>query len=204
MPDFQREPLEPRGVTVLERVCQITADQHRVTRELVTAETHFFEDFLDSLDVVQIIMRCEEAFDIDISDAEFAERELHTVGRLAAFIRGKLESQRDGSLDEGAARRLAERRVIDFLVRSLGVEAEQIGPAIQLSRDLGVDGSDAWELVEDFAREFGVDLTGFEFDDHFGPEAAWNPFSLLFPARLTPVTVSDLVDAAVQKRWTKT
>ena len=52
-----------------------------------------------------------------------------------------------------------------------GVPEHEIWPSSRLAEDLGMAGADGWEFVEAFADAFGVDITRFQSDPHFGPEA---------------------------------
>jgi acyl carrier protein len=104
-------------------------------------------------------------------------------------------------------------RVADFVARELGVRRERIRPETLVEDDLGCSGYDAADFIEAFAREFGLDLTGFEFDRHFGPEEAATPWSLLRGLAIwaatgrrgdpspDPVTVARLAKAAARGRW---
>jgi acyl carrier protein len=56
-----------------------------VDEELVTPETSFKELDADSLDIVELIMALEEAFDLDIPDEE-AEK-IKTVGEAVSYIK---------------------------------------------------------------------------------------------------------------------
>lgn len=74
---------------------------------------------------------------------------------------------------------------------------------------LGMDGDDAREFMEVFAKEFGVDMSEFEFSKHFGPEG-FNPVSFLYcllfareRLRRLPITLGDLTEAAKTKKWLK-
>lgn len=69
-------------------------------------------------------------------------------------------------------------------------------------------GDDATEFLEAFAQQFEVDLTGFEFHKHFGPECS-GPI-LFWPTGLReemkdlgnyPVTVGHLVEVAAARQW---
>ena len=69
----------------------------------------------------------------------------------------------------------------------------------RLCEDLGMDGDDAWDFFQRFAREFGVDLSTMQWRRHFGAEGVisfWSPD--------IPVTVQNLVEAASAKRWLMT
>ena len=53
----------------------------------LTKDTSFEELALDSLDVVQMVMAIEEAFDIEIDDADVEN--LKTVGQLLDYIEAR-------------------------------------------------------------------------------------------------------------------
>jgi hypothetical protein len=79
-----------------------------------------------------------------------------------------------------------------------------------LGKDLGIDGDDGVELMENFSKEFQVDLSTFQFDKYFGIESGFNPImwvlSIFFCSsilKLESLTVQDLVDSAKAKRWLK-
>jgi hypothetical protein len=98
--------------------------------------------------------------------------------------------------------------VCRFVADELGVATARLAPATRLFHDLGCDGDDAYELFHNFRNRFEVDLTGFRLSDHFGPEAAFNPFLYLYwriftpqKLRFVPVTVGDLISAAETKKW---
>ena len=70
---------------ILEKVKDIIAEQLGVAKDMIKSESHFVDDFgADSLDQVEIIMRFEEDFDIDIPD-DVAEKML-TVGDVVNHI----------------------------------------------------------------------------------------------------------------------
>ena len=98
--------------------------------------------------------------------------------------------------------------VIAFVADFRGQRPERLSAATRLREDLGIDGFDAEDILIAYRERFGVDMTAFEYDRHFGPEAAWNPFSWLYwrlfrPERLRfdPVTIGHLVEAARCGRW---
>lgn len=87
-----------------------------------------------------------------------------------------------------------------------GVSPSRITAATRIGEDLGVDGDDASDLLAAFASRFHVDLAGFEFRRHFGPEAGWSPFSALYclftgRGRTEPVTVGQLAESAERGVW---
>ncbi len=71
---------------VFEKVQEIISDQLNIPEGDVTLETSFADDLnADSLDVFQMIMALEEAFDMEISN-EDAEG-MDTVGDIVEFIK---------------------------------------------------------------------------------------------------------------------
>ncbi|KGK90504.1 acyl carrier protein [Desulfosporosinus sp. HMP52] len=69
---------------VFEKVKAIVVDQLGVDEVTITPETSFEELNADSLDIVELIMALEEAFDMDIPDEE-AEK-IRTVGDAVNYI----------------------------------------------------------------------------------------------------------------------
>ncbi|MDR3599199.1 MAG: acyl carrier protein [Desulfosporosinus sp.] len=69
---------------VFEKVKAIVVEQLGVDEVNVTPETSFEELNADSLDIVELIMALEEAFDLDIPDEE-AEK-IRTVGNAVSYI----------------------------------------------------------------------------------------------------------------------
>jgi len=83
-------------VAVFEKVREVIVEELNVSEDQVTPEATFQEDLnADSLDVVELIMRLEDAFDISIPD-EDAEK-IRTVGEAVTYIENKLaQSQQQG------------------------------------------------------------------------------------------------------------
>jgi acyl carrier protein len=71
--------------SIEERVIDIVCERLGVNREQVTRKTSFQEDVgADSLDIVELVMELEEAFDLIIPE-EQAER-FKTVGETIDYI----------------------------------------------------------------------------------------------------------------------
>ena len=71
---------------VLEKICEMVAEQFLVEKDSVTAETEFVGDLgADSLDVVELTMALEEEFSLpDTPEEELAN--IVTVGDLANYV----------------------------------------------------------------------------------------------------------------------
>jgi hypothetical protein len=95
------------------------------------------------------------------------------------------------------------------------VRLQELTMETTLFNDLGIDGDDAVDFFEEFARVFRVDLTSFKVDRYFGPEGS-DPLSSILTriqswwigdhhraAGVIPITLRDLVEAARAGRWLK-
>ncbi len=72
-----------------ERVAEIIVEQLGVSPDEVVAEASFTDDLgADSLDIVELVMAMEEAFDVEIPD-EDAEK-IQTIGAAIAYLKAKL------------------------------------------------------------------------------------------------------------------
>ena len=68
---------------IFERIKEIIVDQLGVTDEDVKLETNFVEDLdADSLDLFQVIMEIEDAFNVKVEDVE----NIKTVADAVSFI----------------------------------------------------------------------------------------------------------------------
>jgi acyl carrier protein len=103
--------------------------------------------------------------------------------------------------------------IADFVASFVGVPSERITASTTLFGDLGVDGEDGSDLLVGFGEHFNVDLSALDVTKHFGPEGLW-PWAPLYwillwlrpgtpekKARLSPITIADLVRAAESGKW---
>ena len=76
---------------IFDRLRAILAEQFSVSENSITMDTTFIDDLgVDSLDVVELTMAVEEAFDVpEFDDALIAE--LITVGDLFEFLSEKCD-----------------------------------------------------------------------------------------------------------------
>lgn len=104
---------------------------------------------------------------------------------------------------------MIEEQVKRFIAEQTCTRIEKLSLKTELLEDLGVDGDDAFELLQRFSEEFKVDLSTFQFDQYFGSEGGADLFVLLASIifgknnNLKSVTIEDLVSAALAKRWLK-
>ena len=78
-------------MAVVDKVKEIVAEELSVDAGVVTPQARFVEDLgADSLDVVELVMRFEEEFEIEIPD-EDAEK-ITTVGDAVDYIEKKAEA----------------------------------------------------------------------------------------------------------------
>jgi acyl carrier protein len=74
-----------------ERIAEIVSTQLGTLPEQIVSEAAFVDDLgADSLDLVELVMAMEEAFDIEISDDDAAK--LVTIGDAAAYLRARIEA----------------------------------------------------------------------------------------------------------------
>ena len=75
-------------MAVEDKVFDIVSEQLNVPREEITKESKFFDDLkADSLDVVELVMEFEEAFDITIPDEDYEK--IKSVGDAITYIEAK-------------------------------------------------------------------------------------------------------------------
>jgi len=107
------------------------------------------------------------------------------------------------------------REVFAMVSEFTRVRPQELTSETTLFYDLGIDGDDAVEFFEEFGRAFGVDLTHFNIENHFGPEAS-DPFSSVITwfqgwwkgdhhsaVGVVPISLQELVLAARAGRWVK-
>ena len=73
-----------------ERVAELVVEQLGISREEVVAEAAFIDDLgADSLDIVELVMALEEAFDVEIPD-EDAEK-IQTIQDAVSYLKERVE-----------------------------------------------------------------------------------------------------------------
>lgn len=93
----------------------------------------------------------------------------------------------------------AAQQVKRIVAENRAMNPEDILMDMTLEDELGITGDDATDLFQDFAKKFpDVDLNNLDLSLYFGAEGC-APWVTRCPRR--PLRVSDLVQAARDKRW---
>jgi acyl carrier protein len=88
--EFGAQSPEPSEPTVDERVAQLITEQLGAKPAQIVPDASFIDDLgADSLAIVQLVMAIEEAFDIEIPDADADQ--LQTIGDAVAYLHQRLE-----------------------------------------------------------------------------------------------------------------
>ena len=75
-------------MTLEEKVIKLVMEQLDVTREQCVLEASFIDDLgADSLDIVELLMEMEEAFDVEIADEELEK--ISTIKDVIDFLKQK-------------------------------------------------------------------------------------------------------------------
>jgi len=98
--------------------------------------------------------------------------------------------------------------IVSFISEELGVNKKKLTQNTRIFHDLGVDGDDAAEFIENYARKFDVDIERFSYTEYFGSEAALTPLSIILhlfgkSKAMKPLFVKDLVDGALSHKLTR-
>ena len=74
---------------IFDKLTAIVAEKLNIDRAIIKPESTMQDLGADSLDMVEIIMRIEEEFNIEINDAD-AEK-LHTMREVVEYIKGRIK-----------------------------------------------------------------------------------------------------------------
>lgn len=98
-------------------------------------------------------------------------------------------------------------RLVKILSIECGVPLKKITLSSSVMRDLGIDGLDAWELMERLKQEFFIEMSEVDYEPYFGDEAGYNPIRLLSERlrqtaeKIPEITVADLLHVILDRRW---
>lgn len=96
--------------------------------------------------------------------------------------------------------------IIIFIEKIQDINKAKIHPNSDLSSDLGIEGDDFFELEEQFAKQFNVDMSGYLWYFHHGEEGGFHLGGIFFKPpykRVShiPVTPLVLLEAANHRKW---
>ena len=78
---------------IIERIKKVIKDHAGIDEETINLDTSFYDDLnADSLDIIELTLRFEETFKIDM--AEEASLELKTVRDMFNYVKTKLEEKK--------------------------------------------------------------------------------------------------------------
>jgi acyl carrier protein len=78
---------------IVESIKKVITNHAGIDESIITMDTNFYDDLnADSLDIIELTLRFEEAFKIDM--AEEASLELKTVRDMFNYVKTKLEEKK--------------------------------------------------------------------------------------------------------------
>lgn len=100
-----------------------------------------------------------------------------------------------------------EQEVIEFVARKTGKSRAKITREKTLY-DLGIDGDDAVELIDELCTRYQVPVEGVDLRKYIGPEGAFTVADHVFNAvarrgssERKELKISDLIKTAEDRRW---
>jgi len=100
--------------------------------------------------------------------------------------------------------------VLELVARFSGGDKQRLTLDSRINFDLHIDGDDAEELLAELQRRYKIDWTGLNFSRYFDSEP--HLFNIIprlrrrfskTPKQHEPLTIGDLTEAAIRKRWGK-
>lgn len=89
----------------------------------------------------------------------------------------------------------------EFLKEETGVFFDDVSPNCYIEKDLDIYGDEAEDFLIKFSKEFNVDITSFNFDEHFNSEvdkiSLWLS-SLFGKEKKKDLTIYDLKNALIK------
>ncbi len=101
-----------------------------------------------------------------------------------------------------------EKRVIEMFTIRSGTylfrkkKYDTYTPESSIHFDVQLDQDDVEELVEDYSKEFNVDMSNFHLETYY-PEVkfSWNPFKKPEPVDVPDFTIDMFIQSAKAGRW---
>ena len=105
----------------------------------------------------------------------------------------------------------SEELTIRIIAEESGKKLECVSMEATLLGDLGLDGDDAWSVIERLHNENGVNFSEFNFSEHFRSEPCFKSPIYFFKrvsgldhhaaAGKIPITVSQMAKASINGYW---
>ncbi len=94
-------------------------------------------------------------------------------------------------------------RLIALIRKHRGRLKREVTLSTTLGRDLGMDGDDAGEFMDEYFALFQIDASEFKFQNFFGEEGfTFSGLINLFKKdTLIPITVGHLLECAKKRKW---
>ena len=98
-----------------------------------------------------------------------------------------------------------QEQIDAFLIQNTGID--QLNPNDDLLNDQGVSGDDFHEMIDEYAKTFKVNMTGYLWYFHANEEGGWNSIGSAFfdpPYKRVsriPITPALLLDIANKGHW---
>ena len=95
-------------------------------------------------------------------------------------------------------------QIVELVVKHRWHFNRELTRADRLSEDLGMDGDDAAEFLQEYSKKFNVDLSAMNFEEYFAGEGI-NPVYVLTylfgKKKYKSVTLGDLERFAAAGKW---
>lgn len=99
--------------------------------------------------------------------------------------------------------RILFHEVCALITKHRGMIKKGISLSTTLRDDLGMEGDDAAEFIDEYFIQFNIDALNFRFQDYFGDEGfnLLDLFSVFKKSTYRPITVEHLVRCAENGKW---
>lgn len=101
-----------------------------------------------------------------------------------------------------------EQRVIALVTRRSGVymfrkkKYDTYSASSSIHFDVKLDQDDVEELIEDYSKEFNVDISNFHLETYYPKVTfSWNPFKKPEPVDIPNFTIGMLIESAKAGKW---
>ena len=98
---------------------------------------------------------------------------------------------------------MIENSIFEFISNYCETDIKSLSLHTRILHDLGIDGMDAIDFLDEFSCQFTVDISEFPHTDYFGPESfdpvLWVIYKIFKPSKLTakPLTIEKLLQATI-------